>query len=186
MRDSTVFERLQSLNEWAHLIYRRKFSSRLNYIATEMLLMAGGVPTKLRNFTVSRPILLSQFVVQKSRKCKSIHFLKAPYNNSEINILWLWLIFSTRNYFFVTHATKWVLTWNECFLVSWSRRDRNFLQLIFRSLEFNSVDRFLIMTWFTSYLQLNMTYELSWFNKSDIGQKWHKTKDKISATPTER
>ena len=56
---------------------------------------------------------------------KSVHFLKALFKtNSEVNVLdhilsmGLLIIFRSKDYYFMTHATKRVLTENECFLSS--------------------------------------------------------------------
>ena len=39
--------------------------------------------------------------------------------------------------------------------------------MVFRYIEFNFWTDFLYMPWFTSYSQLNMTYEFPWFHKNN-------------------
>ena len=56
----------------------------------------------------------------------------------------LLMIFGTKDYYFTTHATKGVLTGNVCFLLSQIKEAWNFLCMVFKPVELNLVDRFLI------------------------------------------
>ena len=64
----------------------------------------------------------------REERGKSIHFLKALFktnSQTDVSRSWLWpyfgtkdKIFGTKDYYFTTHATKRVLTENECFPLS--------------------------------------------------------------------
>ena len=52
--------------------------------------------------------------------------------------------FGTKDYYFMTHATKQVLTYKEMFSFTLAREGCKFLQMLFRSVKLNLVHRFLI------------------------------------------